>query len=148
MGRAPTYLRSRDGESRVPFAYAALKPMFTTNQMLVRLGVIPPEASIPVPPGLVAQLRMGGRSLDGRVINRAVLNAFERARSSGFHSLFDPIRSGAGVRAQKCGRFGVGVRPDRLAASLLIPISDSGMKSLLRQAYSGVFTETQKTTLS
>ena len=137
------FLRSRDGELSVPFAYAALKPIIATNQMLIRLGAIPSDASIPIPPGFVAQLRMGGRSLDGRVVNRAVLSALERTRSSGIPSPFDPIRSGAGVRAQMCGRFGVGVRPDRLAASLLIPIFDSGMKSLLRQAYSGVLTETQ-----
>lgn len=142
------FLRSRDGESRIPFAYAALKPIFTTNQMLIRLGVVPPETSIPIPPGLVAQLRVGGRSLDGRVINRTVLNAFERARSSGIPSPFDPIRSGPNAHAHKCGRFGVGIRPDRLAASLLIPIFDSGMKSLLRQAYPGVLTETHQTTLS
>ncbi len=142
------FLGIRDGELRVPFAYAALKPIFATNQMLVRLGVIPSGATVPVPPGLVAQLRAGGRSLDGRVINRAVLSAIERTRSSGIPSPFDPIRSGAGAYAQKCGRFGVGVRPDRLAASLLIPIFDSGMKSLLRQAYPGVLTETQKTKIS
>lgn len=146
--KPPAFLECRDGELRVPFAYAALKPIFTTNQMLVRLGVIPSEATVPVPPGLVAQLRAGGRSLDGRVINRAVLSAIERIRSSGISSPFDPIRSGAGVHARKCGRFGVGVRPDRLAASLLIPIFDSGMKSLLQQAYPGVLTETQKTTIS
>ena len=143
-----TFLKSRDGELRVPFAYAALKPIFTTNRTLIRLGVIPSGASIPEPPGLVTQLRMGGRSLDGRAISRAVLNAFERARSSGIISAFDPIQSGAGVHARKCGRFGVGVRPDRLAASLLIPIYDSGMKSLMRQAYPGVLTATQKTKLS
>ena len=142
------FLRSRDSELRVPFAYAALKPIFTTNQMLIRLGVIPSEASIPIPPGLVTRLRVGGRSLDGRVINSAVLNAFERARSSGIPSPFDPIQLSAGVHARKCGRFGVGVRPDRLAASLLIPIFDSGMKSLLRQSYPGILTETHKTTLT
>ena len=146
--KPPTLLRSRDGELRVPFAYAALKPFFTTNQTLNQLGVIPSEASIPVPPGLVTQLRAGGQSLDGRVISRAVLNAFERARSSGIPSPFDPIKSGAGAHARQCGRFGVGVRPDRLTASLLIPIFDSGVKSLLRQSYPGIFTETHRTTRS
>ena len=131
----PSKLPPRDSQLRVPLAYAALKPIFTTNQMLIRLEVIPPEASLPVPTGLVAQLRVGGHSLDGRVTNRAVLTAFERARSSGMPSSFDPIQSGAGRQAHTYGRFGVGVRPDRLAASLLIPIFDRGMKSLLRQAY-------------
>lgn len=140
------FLGRMDGESGVSFAYAALKPIFTTNQMLIRLGVIPSDITIPIPPELVAQLRVGGRSLDGRVVDRAVLNTFERARASGMPSPFDPIQSGAD--ALKCSRFGVGVRPDRLAASLLIPISDPDMKSLLRQAYPGVLTETHKTTFS
>ena len=131
----PSKLPPRDSQLRVPLVYAALKPIFTTNQMLIRLEVIPPEASLPVPTGLVAQLRVGGHNLDGRVTNRAVLTAFERARSSGMPSSFDPIQSGAGGHAHTYGRFGVGVRPDRLAASLLIPIFDRGMKSLLRQAY-------------
>ncbi|MCY3629569.1 MAG: type I-U CRISPR-associated protein Csx17 [Bacteroidota bacterium] len=141
-------LRSKDGESRVPFAYAALKPIFTTNEMLIRIGVIPQETSIPVPHGLITQLRAGGRNLDGKIINRAVLNALGRARSSGIPSPFDPIQSGTGTHAQICRRFGVGVRPDRLAASLLIPIFDRGMKSLLRRAYPGVLTEIHETTFS
>ncbi len=136
------FLRSRDGESRVPFAYAALKPIFTTNQMLIRLGIIPPETSVPIPPGLITRLRMGGHSLDGRATNRAVLTAFGRARSSGMSSKFDPIHSGTGEQARTCNRFGAGIRPDRLAASLLIPIFDRGMKSLLQQAYPGILDET------
>lgn len=140
--RPTKFLRSRDGESRVPFAYAALKPIFTTNQMLIRLGIITPETSVPIPPGLIARLRMGGHNLDGRATNRAVLTAFGRARSSGMSSKFDPVHSGTGEQARTCNRFGAGIRPDRLAASLLIPIFDRGMKSLLRQAYPGILNET------
>ena len=138
--------RSRHNKSRVPFAYAALKPIFTTNQMLIRLGAIPREATIPVPPGLVAQLRVGGRSLDGKVTNRAVLTAFKRARASGMPSSLDPIQSCAGVHSRTYSHLGVGIRPDRLAASLLIPIFDRGMESLLRQAYPGILGETDNLT--
>ncbi len=118
-----------------PFPYAALKPVFSTDDSLRRLGALPAEGSLPVPPGLVGQLRAGGQDRDGRAVNRAVGAAFSRARSSGLPSAFDPTRSGGGTAAPASRRFGAGVRPDRMAAAMLIPITEPGLASLLRRAY-------------
>ena len=126
----------------VPFAYAALKPIFSTNEALHRVGAIPKEGSIPIPSGLVGQLRAGDRSQDGRASDQAVRTAFSRARSSGLVSPYDSIQSGEGASALHCGRIGVGIRSDRLVASMLIPISDQGLRSLLRRAYPDAIIET------
>ena len=120
----------------LPVAYSALKPIFSTDAALVRTEAITTDASIPIPPGLLAQLRAGGSICDGRRIDRAVRLAFARTRSSGFVSPYDPIRSGGKVGAIPT-RIGVGVRPDRLAAAMLIPIFDRGLAGLLRRAYPG-----------
>ncbi len=135
----PAWLSSDTGSSTarsvVPFAYAALKPVFSTNKQLRCLGAIPQEASLPIPPGLVRQLRTAGRSRDGRAVDQAIHAAFSRTRSSGISSPYDPIRSGGGVTNLRGGRMGVGIEAERLAAALLIPISDLGLASLLQRAY-------------
>ena len=128
---------TRPAPASLPFAYAALKPILAPNDALVRVGAIPPQGSVPIPPDLLGPLRAGGRSRDGRGIAGAVRSAFSRARSSGLISPYDPIQSGSGLAALRSNRIGVGVRPDRLAAAMLIPVSDNGLASLLRRAYSG-----------
>ena len=125
----------------VPFAYAALKPVFSTDKALFRVGAIPREGSLPIPSGLVGQLRAGGGSLDGRATHQAVCAAFARARSSGLPSPYDPVPSSGSVSSPISGRIGVGIRPDRLAAAMLIPVSDHGLASLLRRAYPGALPE-------
>ena len=130
------------GRTSVPFAYAALKPIFATNEALRRVGAIPTENSIPIPPGLVGQLRAAGQDQDGRAIDLAVRTAFSRARSSDLLSPYDSIQSGGGTSALNSRRIGVGVRPDRLVAAMLIPISDQGLTSLLRRAYPGAIPDT------
>ncbi len=137
-----SYDHHTDGEPIVPFVYAALKPIFVTNQILIRLGVIPRDVSIPTPRGLVSRLRTGGNQLDGSTINESVRTAFERMRFSGMPSPFDMIESGFGTHTLKCCSFGVGIRPDRLAASLLIPVFDQGLKALLLRAYPDSLTNT------
>ena len=146
----PAWLPARDADSTtartaVPFAYAALKPVFSTNEVLARAGAIAKEGSIPIPPGLVGQLRAGGQRQDGRATDRAVRTAFSRARSSGLPSPYDPIQSGGSISPLHSGRIGVGIRPDRLAAAMLIPISDRGLTSLLRRAYPGTIPDTATT---
>ncbi|MDE2832951.1 MAG: type I-U CRISPR-associated protein Csx17 [Bacteroidota bacterium] len=133
---------SRKTKSRLPFAYAAVKPVVATDCALVRLKAIPAERSVPIPTGTIQQLRAGGRSFDGRAINQVVLKAFERARSSGMPSPYAPRQSTGGGLTLLHGRCGVGIRPDRLAAALLIPISDFGLRSLLQRAYPGIILET------
>ena len=123
----------------VPFAYAAIKPIFTPDQTLRRLGALAETAAIPVPPGLVARLRAGGP--DGRATDEAVRTALARARASGLPSPFDPDRAGGRDARGEGSRIGAGLRADRLAAALLIPIGDGATRRLLERAYPGACPE-------
>ena len=125
----------------LPFAYAALKPVFVPDEALRRADMLAEPARLPVPPGLIARLRAGGGSLDGRATDDAVRAALARARASGLSSPFDPARSGGRGAAFSGGRIGAGVRADRLAAALLIPVSDSALKTLRNRAYPGAVPE-------
>jgi CRISPR-associated protein Csx17 len=73
----PTRLRG-GGEDRVavPFAYAALKPILTTDAALHAAGVLPPSGRLPIPPGFIALLRRGE-------VDEAIRTALARARASG-----------------------------------------------------------------
>ncbi len=122
-------------ELKVPFAYAALKPVFSSDSALGRTGALPTETTIPIPPGLIGRFRAGGGSTDGRATDEAVRTAFARARASGLPSPYDPLASGARASAGPNTRIGVGVRSDRLAAAMLIPVSDRALASLLKRAY-------------
>jgi CRISPR-associated protein Csx17 len=106
-----------------PFAYAALKPLFTPDATLRAETILPEGARLPVPPGLIARLRTGQT-------DAAVRSALARARASGLVSPFDPARMG-GTET----RFGAGLRGDRLAAALLIPITPTALKTLIEVAY-------------
>ena len=140
--RKDTADSNEDAEpASVPFAYAVLKPLFSTDAALVSADAIPSGATLPIPPGLVSGLRAAGHATDGASTARAVATAFARARSSGLPSRYDPYRAGGRPAAELAGRIGVGIRADRLAAALLIPISGLGLASLLRQAYPGSDTE-------
>ncbi len=138
----PVRLPAKESDTKpapvtLPFAYAALKPIFSLDDSLVRVGAIPSQGSMPLPPDLLGPLRAGGASRDGREIAGAVRSAFSRARSSGLISPYDPVQSGSGLAALRSSRIGVGARPDRMAAAMLIPISYHGLASLLRRAYPG-----------
>ena len=119
-----------------PFAYAALKPLLvpnaTLNDALRRTGDLATSVRLPVPPGLIARLRTGGDEHTGKAIDDAVRTALGRARASGLASPFDQALSNA---RRGTSRFGAGLRPGRLAAALLIPISDMALKTLLERAY-------------
>ncbi len=118
----------------LPFAYAALKPLFSPDAALRRIGALDAEAHLPLPPGLLARLRTGGDYRDGGAINEAVRIALTRARASGLASPFNP----AGSHRRTASRIGVGVRADRLAASLLIPISNHDLKKLFARVWPDV----------
>ena len=134
----PARLRSAPGPTNpapVPFAYAALKAVFTPDATLRTAGLLPATARMPVPPGLVARLRAGGNSRDGQATDTAVRLAIERARASCL-----PTPFGAGPRASRQstiegGRIGAGVPADRLAAALLIPIGNRALAALVERAY-------------
>lgn len=137
-GRGP-----RDGNptAQLPFAYAALKPIFSTNAVLRRTGAIENTAHLPIPPGLLPKLRTGGNSMNGRVVDVAVQTALARMRASGLTSPFDSTL----LHGHETSRIGAGTRADRLAASLLIPIGDRTLKNLLAQAYPDNKTHLQET---
>ncbi len=119
----------------VPFAYASLKPLFAPDAALRRIGLLTEAARLPVPPGLVAQLRAGGNRTDGRATDAAVQVALARARGSGVPSPFDPARTGGRPAVAERSRYGAGLAAARLAASLLIPLDDHDLKILARRAY-------------
>ena len=149
----PKWLAKATGTAResaerpsVPFAYAALKPLFSTDAVLVNAGAIPSGATLPIPPGLVSRLRAAGAARDGAASAQAVATAFSRARSSGLPSPYDGLRAGGRSAGGPGGRIGVGIRADRLAAALLIPVSRLALASLLSQAYPGSVTEPTEST--
>lgn len=145
------------GGVTIPFAYAALKPVFAPDAALRAAATLPtrtpptdanggidaPAAALPattpmpVPPGLVARLRAGGASRDGRATDAAVRTALARAAASGLPSPFDPGRAGPRAAGVEGGRIGAGVAADRLAAALLIPIDDRALVTLLERAWPG-----------
>lgn len=134
----PAHLRLTRQQSRpapLPFAYAALKPVFTPDAALRAAGALPPTAQMPVPPGLLTRLRAGGNSSDGRASDAAVRRALARARASGLPSPFGSGRDHSREAKAGSGRMGAGVAADRLAAALLIPIGADGLAALIRRAY-------------
>ena len=139
----PTFLRTSTSVpvAPIPFAYAALKPIFTPDETLRRIGVLTETARLPVPPGLIPQLRAGGSRPDGRASDAAVRTALARARGSGIPSPFDHARSGGRPGVAERSRYGAGVPADRLAAALLIPIGDRALKILVDRAYPDATTE-------
>ena len=130
-----------DPPQRTPFAYDAIKPCFTPEAVLLRVGALHPGAQLPGSPTLLRMLSTAtGR--DASATNTAVAMALRRCASSGIRSAYDPSRAG-GRSALSGGRhFGAGIRGDRLAASMLIPIDDHGVRSILRSAYPDSITET------
>lgn len=119
-----------------PFAYSALKTIFSPNRALHRINAIAETAQMPIPPGLVAQLRSGASNSDGFVTDAAVRVALNRARASGLPSPFESWRAGGRSPGAETSRIGVGIRPDRMAAALLIPIDDRTLKLLVKRVFS------------
>ena len=115
----------------LPFAYSALKPLFSTDKALHHIGALDAEARMPLPPGLLARLRTGGSSRDGQATDKAVRAALNRARASGLVSPFDTT----GSWGHAASRIGAGVRADRLAASLLIPIGEHNLKKQIERVW-------------
>ena len=140
----PARLRSASGQpgrAPVPFAYAALKPLFTPDAALRTADALPVAARLPVPPGLIARLRAGGDSRDGRATDAAVGQALARARASNLPVPFGAAHSAARGSNPEGGRMGAGVQADRLAAALLIPIGDRALSALIERAYPDASTD-------
>ena len=134
----PAYLPMASGtadECAIPFAYAALKPVFTSNAALHSIGAVPEATRLPVPPGLIARLRAGGGSRDGRATDSAVRLALARARASGLPTHFDGAHTASRRSSGGGGRIGAGVAADRLSAALLIPVLNQALIALITRAY-------------
>ena len=140
---APRY----GGSAPVSLAYAALKPVFTPDATLRAAGALPASARIPVPPGLVARLRAGGNSRDGRATDAAVRLALARARVSGLPTPFGVRRTVSRGSTLEGGRVGAGVPAGRLAAALLIPIGDRDLAALIQRAYPGALADDDNVTM-
>ena len=112
----------------MPFSYSALKPIFTVESQLralAAMNLVPsdPEFRLPIPPGLVRLLCTGR-------IDKSVRLALSRCRSSGMPSPFEVNRLGVASTD-----FGSGLTGDRLAASLLVPLDQFGLKRVVSRAY-------------
>ena len=124
LGLAWASLAAWTGKRRsasLPFAYAAIKPLFTPRSVLDRLDGVLPE--LPIPPALPALLASGR-------VQDAVRLAQERARASGLPTPFlDPRGRGRERPADLAsGR--------RLLAALVIPVRVGVVRACLDQAYS------------
>ena len=106
-----------------PFPYAALKPIFTPDKYLEEAGLLLPNNGMPVPCGIVSQLR-------GNKVDNAVRMAFARARASGIDSPFN-----RGLSRMGTSRFVAGVSGNLLAASMMIPLRKRDLNYIAGRAY-------------
>jgi CRISPR-associated protein Csx17 len=110
----------------LPFAYAAIKPMFTPRSVFDRLKR--EGLDLPMPPALPGLLAAGR-------IPEAVRVAQERARASGLPAPFLDRRDRQALYRAPDHR-----APDphfgrRLLAALVIPVSSGVVRACLDQAY-------------
>jgi CRISPR-associated protein Csx17 len=119
----PVPLYARGDSPPVPFAYAALKPLFTPDAVLRQMLILSEGGRLPIPSGLVAWLRRGS-------VEQAVGAALSRTQASGIGSAFSQLNNAAMVM-----RFGTEISAVRLAASLLIPIDTEGLRELIARIY-------------
>lgn len=99
--------------ARLPLAYVVLKPLFCTESQLRRVGLLAPGMRLPLSGEPVAHL------LAGRV-DLAVATALRRLQIIGFARHFDGVAAGD-------------LDPLRLAAALMIPITDAGITAIAKR---------------
>lgn len=135
----PTFLRIATNRSplAIPFAFAALKPIFTPDWALRDLGVLP-AGRLPVPLEVLSRLRTA------RGVDEAVRIGLGRARSAGIACPF--YESWTRPRTGTVGHPGFGVSARRLAAALLIPLDNRTLKDLIDRAYPGAIPDIRNTT--
>ena len=105
------------------FPYLALKPLFTPDRILEKANILTPGNRMPIPSGLVAQLRSDN-------VDNAVRMALARARASGIDSPFAAKQFSRGI-----SQFCAVVNGRLLAASLLIPLREWDLKYVMERAY-------------
>ncbi len=104
------------GKGSVSAAFALLKLCLTPDSILRSLGALGQDKHLPLPAGMLAQLGSGHKS------ERAVLAAWRRLHSSGLNPVF----------SRKDLPSLDGIRPERAAAALLIPLRFGAYGSLAR----------------
>ncbi|SFM58066.1 CRISPR-associated protein Csx17 [Ectothiorhodospira mobilis] len=102
--------RAMEYSAPLPAAYRLLKPLFCTEEQLHRTGLLPPEATLPLPAGILRRLEAGD-------VTEALDQGIRRLRASGLRTTLNALAPGT--------RQG-----QRLLAALMVPISDAGLKSL------------------
>lgn len=121
---APDFVSTQAAQPQpLPLAYALLKPLFAPIEHVRALNSVPRDIRLPVPPGLIAQLRAGE-------VGRAVALACRRARASGLPVTFAP-------RKEDVAAFD----GPRLLVSLLIPIREGDLRRVLERAYPALFND-------
>jgi CRISPR-associated protein Csx17 len=104
------------GDGGVPAAFALMKLALTPEGTLRSLDFLAEGQRLPVPTGMLAQLRAGNHN------NRAVASAWRRLRASGLSPLFTPDTL----------PMLAGIDPRRAAAALLIPLRFGATAALVR----------------
>ncbi|MCS4505188.1 type I-U CRISPR-associated protein Csx17 [Arhodomonas aquaeolei] len=94
----------------LPAAYRLLKPLFCTDEQLLRTEKIPAETHLPLPREIPRRLHSGD-------VAEALASGLRRLRAAGIRTGLHAINPG-----HRDGR--------RLLAALMIPIADSALKSL------------------
>src|SRR5690606_21197939 len=101
-----------DGTGLLPLSYMVLKLLFCTDEQLRRAGVMPKDVSLPLSPEISLHLAAGR-------VDDALRVAVRRLR------MFDLATQFRQVSA-------VGMDARTLMAGLLIPITDAGLRKIVR----------------
>ena len=124
--KLPQNLPRRDIKSNLPpAAFALMKPLFTPDTILQRLGLLPPDGHLPLPREIVTLLKAGNREQ----ADRAIAIAWRRLRIAGLKVPSHPIQPPDLV----------GINSARLAASLMIPLATGDLARICQP-----FTPAQK----
>lgn len=109
----PEYLPGIPDSLPLPAAYCVLKPLFTTNEQLHRIGMLPEDVKLPLPAEIPRWLQTGK-------LEKAIELALRRLRIAGVET---PV-SGIGV---------AGLDGPRLLSALMLPIRDDDLKRVMKR---------------
>jgi CRISPR-associated protein Csx17 len=108
--KLPQHLPKRDIPAEQPPAvFSLLKPLFTPDAILQKLGLLPPDGHLPLPREVVTLLKTGNREQ----VNRGIGIAWRRLRIAGLKLPSHPRQPPDFVE----------IDSDRLAAALMIPLA-------------------------
>jgi CRISPR-associated protein Csx17 len=108
--KLPQHLPRRElPADQPPATFGLLKPLFTPDAILQKLGLLPADAHLPLPREIVTLLKTGNRDQ----VNRAIEIAWRRLRIAGLKL---PTHPGQPPDL-------VGIDGARLAAALMIPLA-------------------------